>query len=537
MADGYDPLMPSPRAVHHWTTANLGEAAPGVLTPLCMALWGPPGERATRNAAYTVGMMTRSELAPPPDPADWILRPFYGRLAAQVEFFALVGDRAPGTTGADAVASMFGEVPPGLTFSPTRAHYPAIAWKLPRAFASFPRKLAALAADQDRWWRESVSRMPGLSGPEAIRLFEDATARFERTSSFQLVGILCSVQPLYDAIEKLIAAAGVGEIAILSGAGGAEMDVIGDIWRASRAELEIVDVVARHGFHGPSEGELSSVVWREDDAPLRKLIERYAARPDSESPLTDQRRRREELADMQAQVLAATGAARRPAVKLLLALAARRIPLRGVAKRSFLQAIDVARAAARRAGEELVNDGILDERDDVFMLADRELRGALGAETTRAAVARRREQRAAYERIRFAATEWQGLPETIEDESAPDERAELLTGTGVSAGVIDGVVRVVSDPSFTDVEPDEVLVAPTTDPSWSSIMFISSALVVDIGGALSHAAVVARELRIPCVVNTRNGSRVLRTGDRVRVDGDAGTVEVLARAASPHPGG
>jgi len=137
----------------------------------------------------------------------------------------------------------------------------------------------------------------------------------------------------------------------------------------------------------------------------------------------------------------------------------------------------------------------------------------------------------------FAATEWQGPPETIEDESAADERAELLTGTGVSAGVIDGVVRVVSDPSFTDVEPDEVLVAPTTDPSWSSIMFISSALVVDIGGALSHAAAVARELRIPCVVNTRNGSRVLRTGDRVRVDGDAGTVEVLARAASPHPGG
>jgi len=52
--------------------------------------------------------------------------------------------------------------------------------------------------------------------------------------------------------------------------------------RASRAELEIADVVARHGFHGPSEGELSSVVWREGDAPLRKLIERYAARPDSE---------------------------------------------------------------------------------------------------------------------------------------------------------------------------------------------------------------------------------------------------------------
>jgi pyruvate,water dikinase len=61
-------------------------------------------------------------------------------------------------------------------------------------------------------------------------------------------------------------------------------------------------------------------------------------------------------------------------------------------------------------------------------------------------------------------------------------------------------------------------------------MFLCSALVVDIGGALSHAAVVARELGIPCVVNTRTGSRVLCTGDRVRVDGTAGTVEVLERA-------
>jgi phosphoenolpyruvate-protein kinase (PTS system EI component) len=64
-------------------------------------------------------------------------------------------------------------------------------------------------------------------------------------------------------------------------------------------------------------------------------------------------------------------------------------------------------------------------------------------------------------------------------------------------------------------------------------MFISAALVVDIGGALSHAAVVARELGIPCVVNTREGSRLLRTGDLIRVDGGAGTVEVLEPAAEP----
>jgi pyruvate,water dikinase len=546
-AGGPDPLMPSAKAVHHWTTTNLGEAAPGVLTPLCLALWGAPAERAARAAIHAVGVLGDGELAPPEDPADWILRPFHGRLAMQLELFALIGDRVPGTTGAEAIRSMFGETPPGMTFAPTRARYRSIAWRMPRASIRIPAMIAALSAEMDTWWRDAVARAASMPLNQVRRLFADASARFERSSSLQLVGILSSVQPLYDAVEKLIARAGVGDIAVLSGSGGAEMAVIADIWRASRGELEIDEVVARHGFHGPHEGELSSTVWREDDAPLRRLIHGYRTREDADSPVVAQRAHARELESMQADVLAALPAARRPAARFVLKLAARRIPMRGVAKRSFLQAIDAARAAARRAGELLAEEGVLAEHNDVFMLTGPELLGPL-PDDVRAVVARRREQRAACERIEFASTEWEGLPETVQIEADTGDAGaiDVITGTGVSNGVVEGVVRVVTDPSFADVEPDEILVAPTTDPSWSSIMFISAALVVDMGGALSHAAVVARELRIPCVVNTRNGTRALQTGDRVRVDGGAGTVEVLTRAAgrtapdaagSPHPGG
>ncbi|WP_200902440.1 PEP-utilizing enzyme [Protofrankia coriariae] len=130
--------------------------------------------------------------------------------------------------------------------------------------------------------------------------------------------------------------------------------------------------------------------------------------------------------------------------------------------------------------------------------------------------------------------EWKGSPQpslvTAADPATDPSGERVISGIGVSSGVVEGVARVVTDPAFADVEPDEILVAPTTDPSWSSIMFISAGLVVDIGGALSHAAVVARELGIPCVVNTRTGTRVVRTGDRVRVDGTAGTVEILSSA-------
>ncbi len=124
---------------------------------------------------------------------------------------------------------------------------------------------------------------------------------------------------------------------------------------------------------------------------------------------------------------------------------------------------------------------------------------------------------------------WRGTPEPI---LTTAERAEEISGIGVSAGIVEGVVRVVTEAAFAEVEGGEILVTPTTDPSWASIMFISAALVVDIGGQLSHAAVVARELGIPCVVNTRNGSKALRTGDRVRVDGNTGIISVLERTAS-----
>jgi pyruvate,water dikinase len=101
----------------------------------------------------------------------------------------------------------------------------------------------------------------------------------------------------------------------------------------------------------------------------------------------------------------------------------------------------------------------------------------------------------------------------------------------VSAGVAEGVARVLVDPSDPDaLRPGEVLVCHTTDPSWSCYFFVAGAVVTDIGGPLSHGAIVARELGIPCVVNTELGSRVIRSGDRIRVDGRAGTVEILARA-------
>jgi pyruvate,water dikinase len=93
--------------------------------------------------------------------------------------------------------------------------------------------------------------------------------------------------------------------------------------------------------------------------------------------------------------------------------------------------------------------------------------------------------------------------------------------------VVEGRARVIENPSEAEVEDGEILIARHTDPAWASLMFLSAGLVSDIGGLMSHTAVVARELGIPCVVNTRTAVHTLRTGDLIRVDGTAGTVELL----------
>jgi pyruvate,water dikinase len=85
----------------------------------------------------------------------------------------------------------------------------------------------------------------------------------------------------------------------------------------------------------------------------------------------------------------------------------------------------------------------------------------------------------------------------------------------------------VLDPSEGGLLAGEILVCSVTDPSWSSYFLLAAGVVIDVGGSLSHGAIVARELGIPCVINTVDGTRRLRSGDRLRIDGSSGQVEVL----------
>jgi pyruvate,water dikinase len=108
----------------------------------------------------------------------------------------------------------------------------------------------------------------------------------------------------------------------------------------------------------------------------------------------------------------------------------------------------------------------------------------------------------------------------------PPSGGDLMMGLPASAGVVQGKARVVlREDEMDTLLPGEVLVVHTTDVGWTPLFLVAAGVVTELGGPLSHAAIVAREYGVPSVVNVEGATRVIRTGDVVRVDGDRGQVE------------
>ena len=108
----------------------------------------------------------------------------------------------------------------------------------------------------------------------------------------------------------------------------------------------------------------------------------------------------------------------------------------------------------------------------------------------------------------------------------PPLGGDVFRGLPASAGVVEGSARVLTSSDQVDqLEPGEVLVVHTTDVGWTPTFLIAAGVVTELGGPLSHAAIVAREFGVPSVVNVIGATRAIKTGDKLRVDGDRGVVE------------
>lgn len=285
----------------------------------------------------------------------------------------------------------------------------------------------------------------------------------------------------------------------------------------------------RHGHRGINEVDPASHPWREDPAPVIRTIAAYVSLPDEQSPAATLDRQAQERERLTAELAQRMPAVQRPLFRWILRRAQGWVALRERTKSIFVRAARIGDPYLRETQRRFLDRGIIQEPADFFFLTVDEvssiLHGTIPPGLGDRIVRRRRE----YERNRHVRLpeRFCGHPEPLEPDLA-HHAGEVLRGTGVSPGIVTARARVILDPT-TDgpMQPGEVLVAPVTDAGWTPLFALAAGLVVDMGSALSHGSTVAREYGLPAVVNVRRGTTAIRTGDLITVNGSAGTVTVV----------
>ena len=303
-----------------------------------------------------------------------------------------------------------------------------------------------------------------------------------------------------------------------------------------RAELDAF--LGEHGHRAVAEIDLGMPRWSDDPAHVLGSLANYLRQDDPDRAPDAVFRRGAAAAEAVVDTVVARVRRRSRPRAIVVRFALRRMRqlagMRETHKDYLIWLLAHARAQLAIVGAELAGRGLLTAAADVFFLDLHETRTALGGADHRATVAARREE---YDReLRRRHIPRVLLSDGTEPEAlaAPPPGGALI-GTPASAGIVTAPARVVLDPVGAHLEPGEILVAPSTDPGWTPLFLTAGGLVMEMGGAMSHGAVVAREYGIPAVVGVPDATLRIRTGELVTVDGAAGAVSSPNPEAPPTP--
>lgn len=289
--------------------------------------------------------------------------------------------------------------------------------------------------------------------------------------------------------------------------------------------------LARYGHRAVAEIDLGMPRWAEEPDHILGMITNYLQVEDPGQAPDRQFQRAAEHAEARIRGLveraAARGRWRARLVRLCLRRARELSGLRELPKFYVVKILAEMHRQLARVGADLARTGSIADRDDVFFLDFDEIRVGLRGADLRTLVADRRQLYDLELRRRH-------IPRLLLSDGTDFEAVVMarspagggLSGTPASAGSATGKVRVILDPVGARLEPGEILVAPSTDPGWTPLFMTAGALVMEMGGVISHGAVVAREYGIPAVVGLPDATMRLHTGQIVTVDGSAGTVTV-----------
>ncbi len=171
---------------------------------------------------------------------------------------------------------------------------------------------------------------------------------------------------------------------------------------------------------------------------------------------------------------------------------------------------------------------VLRDREDIFYLRFAEFRDVVGANQVDERLIRQRQDAfRSYQALtppRVLTSDGEAVAGTYRRADVP---AGALTGLPVSAGTAEGRARVILDMADADLEAGDILVTAYTDPSWTPAFVAIKGLVTEVGGLMTHGAVIAREYGLPAVVGVEQATRLIRDGQRIRVHGTDGYIEIL----------
>jgi pyruvate,water dikinase len=295
---------------------------------------------------------------------------------------------------------------------------------------------------------------------------------------------------------------------------------------AFRAQLD--EFIAKHGHRSVMEAESSALSWQEDLPAVYAMMRNYLHADASSDPRTIEERQRREREEATESARKKLGVLKWLLFRGVLRRAQEWVVMREHTKSLMVRAVDRGRRLTRELGRRLVARGQIDDAFDLYYLTIDEgkalTRGKLGVTDARACVARRKEEEARNKDVVLPET-FQGRPKPLRLEDQPLPEGSILHGIPVSPGRVTGRARVIIDPRRdAAIEPGEILVAPVTDAGWTPLFVAASGVVVDVGGSLSHGSTVAREYGLPAVVNVKYGTRLIRTGQMITVDGSQGLV-------------
>ena len=297
------------------------------------------------------------------------------------------------------------------------------------------------------------------------------------------------------------------------------------------AQAALMAFMERYGMRGLAEIDMGRPRWREDPAYVMQMVASYLCIDDPAQAPDAVFRRGANVAEASIERLARSmpNQAQAQAVRFLASRMRALAGLRETPKFTIIRLMSIVRKMMLQSGQELVAAGVLEQPDDVFFLHFEELEALAAGDRRdwRALVVTRR---LAYRREvlrkqvpRVLLSDGTAFYEGLRAEDGGD----VLSGSPVSPGVVEGMVHVVFDPRGVQLAPGEILVCPGTDPSWTPLFLAAGGLVMEVGGLMTHGSVVAREYGIPAVVGVPEATQRLQTGQRVRVDGTAGRVVLL----------